>query len=168
MCYNSWFKLLPALDPKRDFLLKGIKQGFDIIDTSIIEQETNTCTNNYQSATKYPNRVPVENQILQEVQNYRYKIVKYKPKIISALGAIPKKGSTDFRLIHDCSRPPGAALNDYAIANQFHYQTIQDAMDIIQPGDYMAKIDLSKAFRSVKIHPSNHQFTGLQWSFNNN
>ena len=29
----------------------------------------------------------------------------------------------------------------------------------------MAKIDLKSAYRSVRIHPSNHQATGLQWTF---
>ena len=83
------------------------------------------------------------------------------------MGTVPKKGSSRIRLIHDCSRPDGQALNDYAYNNPFHYQTIQDATDLIGHGDFMAKIDLSNAFRSVRIHPSNFCATGLQWTFCN-
>lgn len=30
---------------------------------------------------------------------------------------------------------------------------------------YLAKIDLSSAYRSVPSHPSNYQATGLKWQF---
>ncbi|VDI59236.1 Hypothetical predicted protein [Mytilus galloprovincialis] len=36
-----------------------------------------------------------------------------KPKIISPMGVIPKPGG-GIRLIHDCSRPEGSAVNDFA------------------------------------------------------
>ena len=40
--------------------------------------------------------------------------VKDKPKIVTALGSVPKPQSNDLRIIHDCSRPVGASLNTYA------------------------------------------------------
>ena len=68
---------------------------------------------NYQSTTA-PDKAPlVEAQIREEIDNGRYIITKEKPKIISALGAIVKD-SGKVRLIHDCSRPQGNALNDLA------------------------------------------------------
>ena len=85
--------------------------------------------------------------------------------MVSALGAIPKSGSNKLRIIHDCSRPVGQALNDHATNDTFQYQTIQHAIDVIHPGSYMAKLDLSSAFRYVKIHPTNHEATGLKWTF---
>jgi hypothetical protein len=30
---------------------------------------------------------------------------------------------------------------------------------------YLAKVDLKSAYRSVNIHPSNYNFTGLKWCF---
>ena len=38
-----------------------------------------------------------------------------KPELISPLGAIPKTAG-GVRLIHDCSRPAGNSLNDFAVA----------------------------------------------------
>ena len=90
------------------------------------------------------------------------------PTIVSALGAIPKHNSTKIRLIHDCSKPDGLSVNDYANADSFSYQTIQDAVQTITPGCYMAKVDLSNAYRSVKIHESNFAITGIHWTFEGN
>ena len=38
---------------------------------------------------------------------------------------------------------------------------------LISQGCYLAKIDLSSAYRSFPIHPSNYQATGLKWQFAN-
>jgi hypothetical protein len=108
----------------------------------------------------------VEAQIKEELANGRYIIVNYKPQIISALGAIPKnKERTKFRLIHDASRPYGAALNDFADHDPFKYQSLQDAIDLVKPGYYLGKVDLKNAFRSVGICQDNYCATGLKWRF---
>ena len=54
------------------------------------------------------------------------------------------------RLIHDASRPKGQALNDYAPTDHFQYQSIQDAVDLVTPYCFFAKLDLANASRSVK------------------
>ena len=120
---------------------------------------------NYRSATDQSVRAQVEDQILTEIENGRYRIVSDKSHIVSALGAIPKKNSPKMRLIHDASRPCGYALNDYASTNHFKYQSLQDAVDLVTPDCYFAKIDLANAYRSVKLHPSNFKATGLKWQF---
>ena len=108
----------------------------------------------------------VEDQIKTEIDNGRYVLVNEKPLIVSALGALPKKDAKRVRLIHDASRPAGqGALNDYCSAEKFSYQSIQDAVDIIKPGSFLAKVDLANAYRSVKINPSNYKATGLKWRF---
>lgn len=38
-------------------------------------------------------------------------------------------------------------------------------MDLITPNAYLAKVDLSQAYRSVKIHPTDYSVTGLKWKF---
>lgn len=120
---------------------------------------------NYKSATTGKMRARTEKQIRHELDNGHYRIVHEKPTIISALGAIPKKDSEKVRIIHDCSRPAGSSLNDAASTNHFQYQSIQDAIDLITPNCYMAKIDLAFAYRAVKVHPSNFKATGLKWKF---
>ena len=107
----------------------------------------------------------VEQQIRTEISNGRYKVCAEPPLLVSSLGAIPKPGGGKIRLIHDCSRPEGGALNDFATGEKFAYQTLKDAASLIQPNDFVGKIDLSNAYRSVKIHPDDYALTGLQWTF---
>ena len=150
-------------DKDQDFLLDGLSNGFKILPaTSDITQVE---CDNYKSATDPAHRGKVEAQLKEEMRKGNYELSRTKPAIVSALGAIPKKGSDDIRLIHDCSRPEGFALNDYAEAERFSYQTLDDAVKMLQQGSYMAKIDLKSAYRSVPIHPSNHSATGLKWRF---
>ena len=59
----------------------------------------------------------------------------------------------------------GRLMNDFAEIDPFKYKSVQDALRIIKPGDYLAKVDLSNTFRSVGIHPSNFKATGIKWKF---
>ena len=90
--------------------------------------------------------------------------MNHRPTVISALGAIPKDASR-IRLIHDCSRPHGHAVNDFATINKFSFTSIRDAMTLLTPECYLAKIDLASAYRSVGIHPSDFDMAGLAWTF---
>lgn len=49
----------------------------------------------------------------------------------------------------------------------FRYHTIQEAGEEIKRGDWLAKVDLESAYRSVKTHPDDHQLAGLAWAFEN-
>ena len=120
--YKAWEKELLEDYKGREYLLSGIRDGFHIVDSENISNYVEV--ENYRSATAENSRAQMENQICTETDNGRYRIVNEKPHIVSALGAIPKKNSTDVRLIHDASRPSGSALNDYAINNPFRYQSI--------------------------------------------
>ena len=120
---------------------------------------------NYKSATNSAVRATVEETIRGEIRQGNYVISATKPTVVSALGAIPKPNSTEVRLIHDCSRPHGHAVNDYITTGKFKFQTLDDATRALQPGYYMAKIDLRHAYRSVPIHPANYKATGCKWRF---
>ena len=68
-----------------------------------------------------------------EVKGGHYRITKDRPHLVSALGAIPKSDG-EFRIIHDCSQPPGAALNDYMrVEGKMKYQTLQDVINGLKP-----------------------------------
>jgi hypothetical protein len=122
---------------------------------------------NYKSATCVENKTLVERQIQEEISEGRYKIVNNRPQIISALGAICRPGATtEIRLIHDASMPKGKALNDYSPETEKQkYQTIKDAVELLSPNAYLAKVDLTKAYRSVKISECSKKATGLSWFF---
>ena len=120
---------------------------------------------NYKSATSEAHKPKVEQTILGKIADGNHVVTDIKPTIISALGAIPKPDSSEVRLIHDCSRPPERALNDYISCSSFKFQTLDDAIKMLQPNYFTAKIDLRHAYRSVPIHKSNYVATGLQWHF---
>ena len=143
--------------------MEGVTNGFRI--TTQVPEGGDVLQDNYRSATAEDVRGAVEKQIREEIDNGRYCVTKDPPRLVSALAAIPKPGSTRVRLIHDCSRPRGQALNDFADKEGFKYQTVKDAAALIQPGDYLAKVDLTNAYRSVCLHPAEYQMTGLQWTF---
>ena len=65
-----------------------------------------------------------------------------------------------FALSIDCSQPSGDAVNDYADIESFKYQSLEDALKLLKPGYYMAKVDLHHAYRSMAIHPKNFHATG--------
>ena len=129
--FSAWEQELPLDYPNRSFILSGIRDGFHILDPSKITQEAE-CSN-YETATCQEHRPKVEEQLLLELSHGHYKEVDSKPKIVSALGAIPKKDKNKVRLIHDCSRPVGNAVNDFCTNNPFKYQSIQNAVDSIKP-----------------------------------
>ena len=100
---------------------------------------------------------------MSEISVGNYRVCENKPRLISPLGAIPKP-TGGIRLIHDCSRPAGNSLNDYAtLGSSQKFQSIDDATSLKQRGYYMAKVDLKSAYRSVNISEESQLFTGLKF-----
>ena len=87
----------------------------------------------------------MEKVILEELSAGNYHIVEEKPRIISALGAVPKQDSDEIRLIHDASRPPGKALNNFASDLKCQYTSVDKVVDALPPRGWLAKIDLQHA-----------------------
>ena len=89
-------------------------------------------THNYESATNPKARPYVEQQIREEIAHDRYGIASSRYHIVSALGALAQNAEgTKFRLIHDASRPTGQSLNGVAVNGRFKYQSIQDAVKLV-------------------------------------
>ena len=151
-------------DWDKEFILDGVKNGFKIVDDTT--KFVDVSCENYRSATT-EFKAQTERQILTEITHGHYVFTDHKPKVVSALGAIPKSNSSDVRIIHDCSRPFGKSVNDFASLEKIKFQTLDEAARLVKPGAFMAKVDLKNAYRSVKIHPSNHDISGLAWKFEN-
>ncbi|CAG2250311.1 unnamed protein product [Mytilus edulis] len=107
----------------------------------------------------------VEEQIKLEIELGNYVVTKTKPIIISSIGAI-EKSNGDVRIIHDASLPTVISLNSYTTDTSCSYMDLRHALKIIQRNDYLGKIDLKSAYRSVNSHDSDIPLTGLQWTFN--
>uniref|UniRef100_A0A1I8I7K6 CUB domain-containing protein n=2 Tax=Macrostomum lignano TaxID=282301 RepID=A0A1I8I7K6_9PLAT len=151
-------------DPDREFLLNGIRNGFQLTCPDPSERaSTMSEIQNYLSVNSY--RQLVEQQVREEILNGRYVQVSDKPEVISALGAIPK-GNNKIRLIHDCSNPPGLSLNSrFSSDYRIKFETVSHFTAKLQPGWFMAKVDLANAYRSVGISPHDFRLTGLKWKF---
>jgi hypothetical protein len=149
------------LDFNREYILDGIEFGFMIIDQPC--SMVNTCSRNYKSVLQDVEG-KVEAQILKEVKLGRYIIVSSPPDIVSSLGAVPKKGSTKIRVIHDFSRPDGG-LNQFCKNTSVKYSTLDSALNHVSSGAFLSKVDLSEAYRSVPINPYCYNLTGLHWTF---
>lgn len=157
----AWTRHL-ANDVDSVFLLDGILNGFRVTTSTPFKQVR---VENYRSATDPSSFSLVEKQIRTEIIEGRYLVVREPPLIISALGAIPKGGG-GIRLIHDASRPDGEALNDYAILEgKLKFQSLDDAVNLLRPGCFLAKVDLKSAYRAVRVHPDDWPACGLQWRF---
>ena len=154
-----------ADDPDREYLLHGIANGFDIIDDDVVISPV--------AAENHPSARPsgklyekASKQILTEIEVGNYVICDSPPEIISPIAVIPKPDG-DVRLIHDCSRPIGNAVNDYCTTDwKQKFSTVDEAAARMTEGCYFAKVDLKSAYRSVSIGQRSQQVTGLKWQFN--
>ena len=162
--YDTWEREL-CNDPDRDFILRGLREGFLLVDSEDISHVDNAQTANHSSATSLGSVTEVEELILSEIyQGHYIPVYGLPPRIISGLAAVPKADGS-LRLIHDLSKPAGKAVNDYATKETFTCDTVNTAIDLINRNWFMAKIDLQSAYRSVPIHPNHQTLTGLQWTF---
>ena len=154
-------------DEDRDFILNGLQNGFDIIDPDAYPAVVE-CENHVSARPGSPSYKEATAQVLKEIEMGHYRVVSDPPNIISPIAVIPKPDG-GIRLIHDCSRPDGLAVNDYCTSDwKQKFARVDDAAKLVTPGCFMAKVDLKQAYRSVPISKHSQQATGLKWQFGNN
>ena len=47
------------------------------------------------------------------------------------------------------------------LEKSFFYQSLDDAVKLLAHGGYIDKVDLKSTYKSVSIHPDDHEFMGL-------
>lgn len=160
----TWEQWL-ADDFDRDYILDCVKNGGSLIDSEINPEDIPPAYVPNSYSVTNPSVFPeVTKQVLDELENENYIVCETQPKIVSALSAIPKPDG-NIRLIHDMSRPEHLSVNSYATKDPCKYQSINDALALIQPNWFMAVLDLKSAYRSVHIKKSERCLTGLSWKF---
>lgn len=161
--YSNWeFELKDDTD--KQFILHGIKNGFDIIDHDA-KVSGSTCNNHPSASPKSPLFPKATEQVKKEIASGNYVLCDIPPKHISPMAAIPKPDG-DVRLIHDCSRPIGSSVNDHCTTNwQQKFSRVDDAVALMSEGCYFAKVDLKSAYRSVGISKESQKVTGFKWDF---
>lgn len=81
-----------------------------------------------------------------------------RPRVVSALGLVPKKGADGWRLIWD-----GRYVNSHLQTPSFQYEGLEAMPDILQPNDYMITLDLCKGFHHIDIQEEFWTFLGFEW-----
>jgi hypothetical protein len=119
-----------------------------------------------------PNYVPdvyehkMDTEIETEVQAGRYVAVNRDTVVgIAAIGIVDKEksGMVKVRVIHDLSRPTDQSVNAYTNIYKRKFATVKQACAMIQPGGWMEKCDLSKAYRSIPTAPRYWRLHVLEW-----
>ena len=86
-------------DKDSAFLSDGICNGFHLVKHG--SPNCHVDMDNYKSAANPVNKPKVDETIRGEIMQGNYVISAVQPRIVSALGAIPKPESSEVRLIHD-------------------------------------------------------------------
>ena len=92
---------------------------------------------------------------------------------ISPLNSVPKKDTTERRIILDLSCPRGLAVNNFINNEEYFgrkmdlvYPKVDDFIQLIKAkgrGCLLYKIDLRKAFRQIKICPFHYNLVSYTW-----
>lgn len=164
MNWTAWQHELSFEKDKKmvDYLYKGIKEGFTIIDDEAVI-EPYQC-DNYKSVYEEEAYMCINELIIKEIEEGKYLPTKIKPKTVHALGAI-RKSDSSFRPIMDCKRPLNRSVNNHmnSTHQQFSFVTADEVADLINHNDYMCSVDISSVYRSVAINPANWEYQGVVW-----
>jgi hypothetical protein len=148
-------------DEDREFLLYVVEHGLSL--TSELDSPlTPFKCRNYKSA--YLSFAQVQAALEPDILAQRI----FRPprgvtsSYVHSLGAVPKTEST-IRVIHNHSRPVGRSLNDAITQSNFSFQSVDDAIRLMSPNCYMAKVDIEAAYRHVPIDPYDWDKTAFCW-----
>ena len=147
-------------DCDRQFIPDGISNGFDIIDEGS-DVNPASCQNHPSARPNSPLYDKATSQVIKEIEHGHYVVCDTPPRIVSPMAAIPKP-DCDVRLIHDCSRPIGEAVNNYCSTDwQQKFSRVDNAAAVMTEGCFFAKVDLRSACRK-----QSQEVTGLSLEIN--
>ena len=160
-------------NPRRDYVLTGIRDGFRIgfVPARVTLRPSHR---NLKSAVERPG--VIDTYLSTELDNHRvagpYLVPPFPSLHTSPFGVIPKRHQPGkWRLILDLSSPLGSSVHDGIPKDPFsmHYVSVDDAIRTLVElgqGAQMAKFDVQAAYRNVPIHPSDRHLLGMRWCGN--
>ena len=142
--------------------MEGPFNGFAIVD----DCSTSYSCQNYDSILESKAHTEMSELLSQELNEGKVSRVTSDPCCVNSLGAVWKLNGK-LRPITDCSRPEGISINNYMSTTftSFSYNSVQDAVDVLAPGDYTAAVDISSAYRTVSVRADQVCYQGLTWDF---
>ena len=149
-------------DRKVEFekLLWGITDGFPNVDQEVEPYE---CSN-YNSILNKDSKAKMNSIIKSELEGGIISISTSKPHCVHALGAVPK-ASEGIRPITDCSRPLYRSVNNSceSLLEEFCFKSVDDMVDMLQPGKFMSVIYIKSAYRAFPIRLEHRKLQGFSW-----
>ncbi|KAK3249003.1 hypothetical protein CYMTET_41562 [Cymbomonas tetramitiformis] len=122
------------------------------ISGSEVPEDTFYSVENYVSKEHWP---AMQAEILKEkaAGNVVEVRMHWKVQGISAVGIVERerKGVIKFRPVWDYSRPEDVGVNSRIDLVKEKFASVKDAYSLLRPGLWMAKVDLTAAYRSVPV-----------------
>lgn len=119
-------------DYDADFIIDGMKHGFDILDVDDMQEVKFAELENHKFVLGPNSKHIVECTLKEEILLVHYQVATHKPRIVKALGAVEKReGSNELRIIFDASRPKDHCLNSYADPDPFTLDTLYTAVAML-------------------------------------
>ncbi len=162
---EAWARLLPAGYHDTEFLLYVLEHGLPIVPPGTVIPP-GRCKN-YASTREYAQLV--EQQLHAELADHQLlrQPTGGQAAHIHALAAIPKSPPPveEVRVIHDLSRPAGQAVNDYITYKHYTWASLDDALRMVTPNCFMARVDIRQYYRHIPIDPADWPLTAFEWHF---
>eukprot|EP00877_Chromochloris_zofingiensis_P010969 jgi/Chrzof1/6125/Cz17g10200.t1 len=146
------FRQVFSHDQDCEFLFKVVEQGVPISDC-FSSQPAFHCKNYDISPALWPAAAAsFEEQLkLKEVVTSPTGVAS---PFVHSIAAIPKQGKLDrARIIHDFSRPSGAAVNDSIHHFSLPFLRVHDLCDMAVPGGWLCKVDVRSYFHHFGVFP---------------
>jgi hypothetical protein len=166
--FEEWAVSIPSSNPSRVRMLDIIRHGLMFNVTDLEKFNEPTSVKNYSSLDEVEEQM--DQDILREMSMGRYIRLKdgrfpdgMAPKKVQARGAVAKSGTTKKRIYTDCAAPFGSSINEATTPHPFTMSHHDDAVRLLSPYAYMAKADISEAFRHVGIHKSLWPYHCFRW-----
>ena len=150
-------------EDERLYLWRGITSGFNIVDSDC--PSSYNCAN-YDSILEPKCFAEMSEILVTEIAEHKVVKSASTPRCVHSLGAVIKPNGK-LRPITDCSRPDAVSINNFMSStfSTFTYNSVEDVVDLLSPGDFMCVVDISSAYRSVNVSPNHVTFQGLSWDF---
>ena len=151
----------------RDYIIEGFTNGFSL---GYLGDKCPTMGTNKSSVKD--NMQIVQSKIEKEIILNRisgpYLSVPYENFKVSPLALRPKKGSNNYRLLHNLSYPYDSTSVNLNIPREHSavkYESLSSAINLIQKHKtcYLAKSDIADAFRLIPLHYSQNHLTGFKF-----
>ena len=158
---GSSCNVFPHQPEMAKYIWEGVLQGFKIIDDDCT---TSYACNNYNSILDPGFYSEMCSIISEELREGLVSKVPTRPQCVHAMGGVPKSNGK-LRPITDCSMPEKISINNYMKDTfvPFSYKSVNNVVEVLEKGNWMAVVDLKSAFRSVNVYAPHTRYQGFSW-----